>query len=124
MPDDTSTTVHLGAAVEAADRFDAALGGSAPASPELAALVSLTAEIRRALGRPLLGDAGRARIHARAVDMAERRAQHGSRLSWPQLAQLGTHPAVVGGGVAAAALAVVGLAVLRERRGHGAMSAA
>jgi hypothetical protein len=80
-------------------------------------------EVRHALQAPLLSALERARIHARALDMAAGHEHLGLRRAWPQLAQLGAHPAVVGfGGAAAAVLAVAGLVALRERRGHAAAS--
>jgi hypothetical protein len=79
---------------------------------------ALVAELRWALGQPLLSEVDRTRIHARALDVAAGHEHAGFRRAWPQLAQLGSHPAVVGG-AAAAVLAVAGLVALRERRGHG-----
>jgi hypothetical protein len=80
-------------------------------------------EVRHALQAPALSALERARIHARALDLASAHESAGLRRGWPQLAQLGSHPAVVGfGGAAAAVLAVAGLVALRERRGHGAAS--
>ena len=108
--------------IDLAERLDGAL--DAEVTPALfertdpvAELLSLGAEIRFALQQPSLTAVERARIHARAVDIAEAHGLAGLRRAWPQLAHLGSHPALVGG-AAAAVLAVVGLAALRERRGH------
>jgi len=115
--------MHDDLRIDVAERLDAALDRDLPPSvfesaDPVAQMVWLGAEIRTALQRPLLTAAERARIHARAVDLAEGRGIGGLRRAWPQLAHLGTHPAVVGG-AAAAVLAVAGLVALRERRGHG-----
>jgi len=108
--------------IDVADRLDAALDGDATPSQfdrtdPVAGLLAAGAEIRAALQQPSLTAVERARIHGRAVDIAEGRSHGGLRRAWPQLAQLGSHPAVVGG-AAAAVLAVAGLVALRERRGH------
>lgn len=112
--------------IDVAERLDAALDSDVPprfdTTDPLGELLSLAAEIRVALQRPVLSPMERARIHARAVDLAEARGHAGLRRSWPQLAHLGAHPAVVGG-AAAAVLAVAGLVALRERRGHGGAAA-
>lgn len=110
MPDHTR--------IDVAARLDAALDGDAPPphhhrTDPVADLVALGGELRIALQQPLLSAVERARIHARAVDLAEARSP-GFRRAWPQL-----HPAVVGG-AAAAVLAVAGLVALGSRRGHGA----
>ena len=108
--------------IDVAERLDAALDSDTPpsvfeAADPVAQLVWFAAEVRAALQRPSLTAAERARIHARAVDLAEGGGLAGFRRAWPQLAHLGAHPAVVGG-AAAAVLAVAGLVALRERRGH------
>ncbi len=83
-----------------------------------AELLALGAELNAALQQPWLSGLDRARIHARAVEIAEGHGHGGFRRAWPQLA---AHPAMVGG-AAAAVLALAGLVALRERRGHGAAS--
>ena len=123
----------LATAVDVADRLDAALDSDLPdvagqsgvlallpADP-VATFLSLAAEIHEVLHRPVLSAADRARIHGRALDLAEPRAATGLRRAWPQLAQRAVHPAVIGG-AAAAVLAVVGVAAL-QRRGHGGQGA-
>jgi hypothetical protein len=113
------------ARVDVADRLDAALDGDASAqgfdsTDPVPVFLSLGTEIRAAMRQPWLTPLERSRIHARAVDLVEGRAQPGLRRAWPQLVpQLAHwgHPAVVGG-AAAAVLAVAGLVALRERRGH------
>jgi hypothetical protein len=89
--------------------LDADLAGS---------FLSLATEIRHALQQPSLTAAERRRIHDRAMEMAAARGTHRLRRAWPQLVQLGSHPAVIGG-TAAAVLAVVGVVALRDRRGQG-----
>jgi len=86
-----------------------------------AELTALGVELHAALQQPWLSGLDRARIHARAVEIAEAHGHGGFRRAWPQLAQLSAHPAMVGG-AAAAVLALAGLVALRERRGHGAPS--
>lgn len=113
--------MHDHTRIDVAERLDAALDGDAPRArfdrtDPVGELIALGAELRTALQRPSLSAVERARIHARAVDIAAGR-NHGLRRTWPQLAHLGTHPAVMGG-AAAAVLAVAGLVALRERRGH------
>jgi hypothetical protein len=121
MPDprsDLDAALDLATRIDLAARLDAGLDGDThldPADP-LHGFLSLATEIRDALQRPLLTPAERSRIQARAVALAARR-RRGLRRAWPQLAHLGSHPAVVGG-AAAAVLAVVGLAALRDRRGQ------
>jgi hypothetical protein len=117
MPD---TSIDA-ARIDLAERLDIALDAEVAATlfdstDPVAEFLSLGAEIRAALQQPSLTALERARIHARAVDIAEAHG-HGIRRAWPQLAHLGSHPALVGG-AAAAVLAVVGLAALRERRVH------
>jgi hypothetical protein len=112
--------------IDVAERLDHALDSDAAAAAfeptDLVGLfVSLGTEIRAALQQPSLSAVERARIHARAVDLAASHEPGGLRRAWPQLAHLGSHPAVVGG-AAAAVLAVAGLVALRERRGHGGSS--
>jgi len=110
---DRETRIDLAARLDAyidSDRDDELHHGD-----PLASFLALATEIRDALRHPVLSDTDRARIHARAVDLAARRSR-GLRRTWPQLAHLGTHPAVVGG-AAAAVLAIAGLAALRDRRG-------
>jgi hypothetical protein len=111
--------------IDIAERLDVALDSEAVARYDLTdpvgEFVTLAAEIRDALHQPVLSPVERARIHARAVDLAGVHGHTGFRRAWPQLAQLGAHPAVVGG-AAAAVLAVAGLVALRERRGHAGSS--
>jgi hypothetical protein len=109
--------------IDVAERLDAALDSDTPpsvfeAADPVAQLVWFAAEIRSALQQPSLTAVERDRIHARALDIAGGHGLAGLRRAWPQLAQLGAHPAMVGG-AAAAVLAVAGLVALRERRGHG-----
>lgn len=116
---DTPTRIDL------ADRLDAALDSQddAPAGA-VATFVSLAAEIREVLHRPVLSAGDRARIHGRVLDLAgPSRRPSGLRRAWPQLVHrgAGVHPAVLGG-AAAAVLAVVGVAAL-QRRGHGGQGA-
>lgn len=111
--------------IDIAERLDLALDSDAAtrwdARDPLGEFLTLAAEIRDALQQPVLSPLERARIHARALDLAGGHGHSGFRRAWPQLAHLGAHPAVVGG-AAAAVLAVAGLVALRERRGHGAPS--
>jgi len=122
--------------IDIADRLDAALDSDelAPAGAEVLALpaadpvagfMSLATEIRAALHHPVLSAAERARIHDRALDLAEARGAGGLRRAWPQLAQraAGVHPALIGGAAAAVLAAAVGVAAL-QRRGHGGSGAA
>ena len=111
--------MHEPIRIDVAERLDAALdaelsASAFPPSDPVGELVELGVELRAALQQPSLTVMERARIHARAVDLAER--GHGLRRAWPQLA---AHPAMVGG-AAAAVLAVAGLVALGTRRGHGA----
>jgi len=119
MPDTTADLDRLldrETRIDLAARLDSALDQAHRAhDPALAAFLSLAAEIRQALLHPSLTPAERARIHARALALAEGRWTAGLRRTWPQLAR----PAVVGG-AAAALVAVVGLAALREWRGQAA----
>jgi hypothetical protein len=111
--------------IDIAERLDVALDGDAAGRFEtgdpVAEFMTLAAEIRDALQQPVLSPVQRARIHARAVDLAGAHGHSGFRRAWPQLAHLGAHPAMVGG-AAAAVLAVAGLVALRERRGHSGSS--
>ena len=122
MPDLDPTRIDL------AHRLDAVLDDDDPAAvlpiaaDPLAAFVSLAAEIRDVLHRPVLSEAERRRIHARTLDLVEDRAHAGLRLPWPQLGHRALHPAVLGG-AAAAVRAVVGVAAL-QRRGHAPAGAA
>jgi hypothetical protein len=113
---DRETRIDLAARLDAALDSDHATHTEAHRQVEtLAPFLALAAEIRDSLHRPVLTPDERARIHALAVALAGHRAR-GLRRTWPQLAHLGTHPAVVGG-AAAAVLAVVGItAALRDRR--------
>jgi hypothetical protein len=117
MPDQNSGLLDEATRIDLATRLDAALDDQT-GDDAMAAFLSLAAEIRAALQRPSLNAAERARIHARALEPSHARANAGLRRAWPQLAQLGSHPAVLGG-AAAAVLALVGVAALRDRRGHG-----
>jgi hypothetical protein len=135
MPDhDRRASGHDSAMrIDLADRLDAALDSDvdlAPAPPAhagvlalpdadpVATLLSLAAEIRHSLHRPVLTAADRVRIHGRALDIAAARGHTGLRRAWPQLAQRAVHPAVLGGAAAAVVAAMVGVAAL-QRRGHG-----
>jgi hypothetical protein len=123
---DRATRIDLAQRLDSAlDSDDAAAPGAAvlalPEADLVATFVSLATEIRHALHRPVLSAADRMRIHGRALDIAEARGRGGLRRAWPQLAERGLRPAVIGG-AAAAVLAVVGVAAL-QRRGHGGHSA-
>jgi hypothetical protein len=111
--------------IDIAERLDLALDSDVATrfdvTDPVGEFVTLAAEIRWALQEPMLSPVERARIHARAVDLAGGHPHSGFRRAWPQLVHLGAHPAVVGG-AAAAVLAVAGLVALRERRGHGGPS--
>jgi len=122
--------------IDIADRLDAALDSdelvpagaevlALPAADPVAGFMSLATEIRAALHHPVLSAAERARIHDRALDLAEARGAGGLRRAWPQLAQraAGVHPALIGGAAAAVLAAAVGVAAL-QRRGHGGSGAA
>lgn len=132
MPD--NEILDTTARIDIAERLDAALDSDVPETADdagvlalphhadpLATFLSLAAEIRETLHRPVLSPADRARIHGRAQDIAGARGAGGLRRAWPQLAQRAVHPAVIGG-AAAAVLAVVGVAAL-QRRGHGGQAA-
>lgn len=114
---------RLDAALDS-DRLDGAVPGedvlALPAADPVSGFLSLATEIREALHRPVLSPAERARIHDRALDIAEAHGTRGLRRAWPQLAQraAGVHPALIGGAAAAVLAAAVGVAAL-QRRGHG-----
>lgn len=135
MPDqnstDTATRIDLAHRLDAlldeadalelhpgrAGAADAAAVVPLPSADPVAVLLSVAAEIREVLHRPVLTEADRMRIHDRTLDILGTRGHGGLRLPWPQLGHRGIHPAVLGG-AAAAVLAVVGVAAL-QRRGHG-----
>lgn len=126
---DTPTRIDLAgrldAALDAPDSDDdlAAVVLPLADADAVARFVTLAAEIREVLHRPVLSAGDRARIHGRVLDLAgPSRRRSGLRRAWPQLVHrgAGVHPAVLGG-AAAAVLAVVGVAAL-QRRGHAGQS--